>query len=313
MKLTRITTVRHREEDGKAMLERFMFRGMYGGARVPRGIEPAVVSAFLRDRIRPDSAPDSVARAAEVARFYESADAVPHFQAMLTGRETDVTAMVRSAWLLQIVADLGTPDQVKRAAEYFDQKIVAHPRASSDFGLLLQTALALAPTLAPDALKQRMARDVAAAEKNQRASEDAMMAYDRLAAVQRNELPRVQAAIDAKRKLAAQQPPDRRAELVLIYLLRHPAANEYLSTWSARMLRKEAMDADADPVNGEFAKALDTADKNKLGKPAYEFQVARGVQAIIYLQGKPPAKHVETYKQIEAGAMNFLWDDPPAP
>ena len=312
MKLTRLTTIRYTEADGRAQLERFLFRGMYGGPRVPRGIEPAVVSAYLRERVKPDASADTFARIAEVVRFYESADTVPHFAAMLTGREADAAAMVRSCYIIQIVADLGTPEQVAKAADYFDKRIVTHPKASNDFPLLLATVVTLAPTGSPDALKQRMARDVAAAAQNQRASEEAMTNFDRLSAVQRNDLPRAQVAIDTKKKLDPLPPAGRRAELVLVYLQRHPAAGDYMSTWAGRLLRREAMEQDGDPVVTELNKTLDGVDKNKVGKPIFEFVVSRGVQAIIYLQGRPAPKHAEEYKQIEGGAMNFLWDDPPA-
>src|SRR6185312_11958703 len=116
MKLHRITTIRYFEEQGRPLIERFLFKGMYGGPRLPRGVEPDVVARVIREDLKPDSAPDSYRRTVDVVRFYELGEVVPQMLLLLSGNVADGIELQRKAYAIQIVAELGSADDVARAA-----------------------------------------------------------------------------------------------------------------------------------------------------------------------------------------------------
>jgi hypothetical protein len=216
----------------------------------------------------------------------------------------------RWAYALQAAGDLGTAEVAAEAAAALDARLVPFPATSGELPLLLATRLALAPRGSMSALAARIRAEVAAARVHEQRDEASMMAYDRLEAVEKNDLPRTVALAEAKAKLLAAPPPASLAGLVDAYLQKGPAGGAYLETWSARTLRRAAWSEPA-PVLEAFGRALDAADPAKAGRLA-DFQAVRAAEAILYLGGALEQARRERYqKALPAGAaMNFLWDDP---
>jgi hypothetical protein len=305
-----ITVVRYDASSARAQLSMYMFDKRYGGPRVPRGIEPELVSDFIQERLEPDSPADAFRRAVEVLRFYERPDALRTMRRALTGHESTAEDVMRSAYALQAIGDLGTPGEVSQAADYFDRVLVPQPQLTAElYSILLDTLLTLAPAGSTTALSQKLNSEVRKLEPGQRSSETAMFAYDKLAAVQRNQLPKITQAIENKKQVAAAPPNPRRGELVRMYLGLSPRGGGSLGVWAARLLRKEAMEGDPAPVYAEFSKAMNAIDEKKLGKDPAKLIFLRGAQAILYLQGELSQEQRMRFEASGTAGMNFLWDD----
>ncbi len=305
-----ITVVRYDASTARGKLDVFLFDKRYGGPRVPRGIEPKLVSDFIQERLKPDSPPDAYMRVAEVLRFYEQPDALRTVRLALTGNESTPTDTMRSAYALQAIGDLGTPGEVSQGADYFDRVLVPQPQLTPElYSILLDTLLTLAPAGSTAALSQKLNQEVRKLEPAQRSSEAAMFAYDKLAAVQRNQLPKTNMAIEYKKQVAAAPPNPRRGELARMYLGLSPRGGGALGIWAARLLRKEAMEGDPEPVYAEFSKAMDSIDEKKVGKDPAKLIFLRGAQAILYLQGKLSPEQRDRFDEAGTPGMNFLWDD----
>jgi hypothetical protein len=137
-----------------------------------------------------------------------------------------------------------------------------------------------------------------------------MRAYQQVAAIQRLKLPQALAAVNAKKKLLAMNPAERRAELVNIYFGTSPISDNMMIIWAGRMLRREAMVDDPKPVLAAFASEIAKADPKKVGEDAMtDTIVSRAAQAILYLQGRLTKTERELYEKTKLAAMNFLWDD----
>ncbi len=167
----------------------------------------------------------------------------------------------------------------------------------------------LAPFGSPDKLATRINGDVRSKALSKDKGEDQMRAFQIAQALERNDLAGGRLVFDAKSKLAKQAPAERRAELVRIYLKLSAISGDYIETWAGRMLRKEAMEIDLEPVCQELGKAVDQVVRQRTEEKC-GFNIARAVQAIIYLQGKPEDRHAQMYERAKDAAQNFLWDDP---
>lgn len=308
-----ITVVRYDAASARERLHTYIFEGRYGGGRPPRGVEPALVSEYIQENIKPDSPPDAYLRVAELLRFYERPDALRTVRLALTGHESTPVDAMRSAYALQAIGDLGTTDEVAQAAVYFDKVIVRRPELTPDlYTILFNTLLSLAPAGSSAALAKRLDDDVKKLAPAQRTSEQAMFAYDKLAAVQRNQVPKINMAIEFKKQLIAAPPDVRRGEMVRVYLGMSPrGGGPILGTWCARLLRKEAMELDPVPVYAEFNKAMDSIDEKKLGKGPADLVFIRAAQAILYLQGRLTAPQRARLAEAGPSGSNFLWDDLP--
>ncbi|HEY6006436.1 MAG TPA: hypothetical protein VIV57_26385 [Anaeromyxobacter sp.] len=305
----RVTRVRFDPKTGRELMAGFVLGGRYGPARVPRGVAPEVVLDLLRDALGPETEPPDVAKALEAARFYELPEAVPFF-ARVRERLESADDLRRWAHALQAAGDLGGTEARAEAAAALDARLVPFPAATGELPLLLATRLALAPQGNARALTARIRSAVAEAKVHEEKDEASMMAFDRLDAVERNDLPRTVALSEAKAKLLAATGPQRAVGLVDAYLQKGAAGGPYVETWSARMLRHDAW-RDPAPVADALGRALDAADPEKIGRLA-DFQAVRAAQAILYLGGAlDPARRARYQKALPTGAaMNFLWDDP---
>jgi hypothetical protein len=305
----RVTRVRFDAKTGRELVAGFVLGGRYGPARVPRGVAPEVVLDLLRDALGPETEPPDVAKALEAARFYELPEALPFFARAREGLDS-VDDLRRWAHALQAAGDLGGPGARSEAATALDARLVPLSAAAGEFPLLLATRLALAPQGNARALTARIRAAAAEAKVHEEKDEASMMAFDRLDAVERNDLPRTVALSEAKARLLAATGPQRAAGFVDAYLQKGAAGGPYLETWSARMLRQDAWKEPA-PVTDALGRAIDEADPAKIGRLA-DFQAVRAAQAILYLgSALDPARRARYEKALATGAaMNFLWDDP---
>jgi hypothetical protein len=303
-----ITLVRHNEEQSRQLLSAFVFGGRYGGFRVPRGVSPDFVSKFIRKELSPDSPPDAYARTLQVLRYYECSDVLPHLGQILNGREKDATDVLRSAYVLQAMGDLGSPQDRSQAGVYFDEFLVAHASlAPALYQILCETLIVLAPAVSTAKLRNRLTTEVRALTPQQGAGEAALMQYDKLAAVQRNDLPSAVFAVEVKNGLVGLTGELRNIQLVRTYLGLAPGG-EPLESWAARALRKEAMNDDPDQVRAAFASELDNINVPTVSESRAKFIVVRAAQAIIYFGGTLTAAQSQFYEKSLPGAANFLWD-----
>ena len=305
-----ITAVRYNRKQGLDVLQSFLFDGRYGGIRVPRGVPPDVVSEFVGQRLQPDSPPAVYSKTAAVLRFYERPDVLPRLMLALTGRAASLDDVLRSAFVIQSIGDLGTPDEAAQAAAYLDRVLVPQPLALNAFSVLFEALIAVAPAGSPRGLIDRLTDAIAQAARSQ-GTERGMQDYQRIVSIQRNDQPRNQHRWAAKGRLARQTPAERRAELLKIYLRESPFSDTQMEEWAARMLRAEAIQHDPEPVYAAFAQALEAVDPKRIGSQRARFEIVRAAQAIIYLQGKLSPRQEDLYEAAGKGAANFLWDDLP--
>jgi hypothetical protein len=308
----RITTVRYDEMHGRQALRNYIFGGIRSVPRVPRGVEPELVSRFITEEFGADAPPDAYGKMVHVLRFYERTDCLPHLVKILKGEEKTAADLLRSAYVTQAMAEVGTPQQAEEAARYFDAHLAGHAKAMEAVDTLLETLVVLSPAGSADRLSQRIADEVNAKKALENESEEGMRGYQRVAAIQRLKLPQALAAAEGKRKVLALQGADQLAELVAIYMGRSGLSDELMMTWAARTLRRQAMTGDPAPIYGALAAEIAQADPEKVGKdPLTDTMVSRASQAILYLQGQLGKKERELYDKTQLGAMNYLWDDLP--
>ena len=201
-----ITAVRYNRKLGKDVLQTFLFGGRYGGIRVPRGVPPELVSEFIGEQVQPDTPPPVYSKVAAVLRFYERPDVLPHLKLALTGKAANLDDVLRAAFVIQSIGDLGTPAEGAQAAAYLDSVLVPQPLALNAFSVLFEALIAVAPAGSPQHLVERLGVVVYQAEQNQR-TERGVQDYQRIASVQRNDRPRYQIRWDAKSRLARQARP----------------------------------------------------------------------------------------------------------
>jgi len=305
-----ITLVRYSKPEGAQRIRGFIFGGAYGPPRVPRGIDPEVVSAVIREDLKPDSSPGGYEKALEAMRFYERGDVVPHMMAALTSKETDASDVSRSAYILQAAGDFGTEEISHRAAQYLDATLVPNPATLDALPQMLEALVALSLSASPAKFGQRIQNETAKNAESRNASEEGMRNYERLASFQRNDLRKTVSTMDNRKRLASLQPDYRRAELVQIYLGQSPFSTAQMETWAARLLRAEAMTYAREPVYAEFARAMDVIAAQKLPETPSNILTLRAAQAILYLQGTLSPQHKAMYEKAKkVGGMNFLWDD----
>ena len=277
--------------------------------RPPRGVEPELVSRFIKEELLAESPADAYAKTAEVLRYYERNDVIRHIQKALRGQERTAEDFCRSAYALQAISEVGSPQAAEQAAQYYDQKLVPHPEALNFLPLLIETLVVLAPSGSKDKLALRINREVNRRAPIENESEESMMAYDAIMEMQQDKLPRAVNMIETKKKLMELKPAESRPELINLYLGITPS-NNWMQVWAGRMLRRQAMEGDPAPIHAVLAAEIDKADPEKVGKDSItDTIVNRSAQAILYLQGKLTKTQRERYEDTKLQAMNFLWDD----
>lgn len=305
-----ITVVRYDAQEGYHLIESYMFGGKFGSPRVPRGVEPEIVSQVIREKLKPDSSPDAYERGLEAIRFYERGDVVPYLMLALKGVETDVSDVRRSTYILQAAGDFGSEEVKARAVQYFDAKLVPNPSMVHTLPQMLEALVALAPVASPSRLASQIQNELSQLAPARNASEEGMRNYERLASFQRNDLRNTVSIMENKKRLAGLQRDSRRAELVQTYLGRSAFSTAQMEIWCARLLRAEAIMGHPDPIYAEFARSIDALPSQNLNETASDLIIARAAQAILYLRGKlSPEQSSKYHKARQSGGMNFLWDD----
>lgn len=302
-----ITQVRHDEAEAQAIMRVYVFGGLFGTDRPPRGIAPAHWLDFILRHVPQGGGANVYLKTLHALRFYELDAAVPHLLRTLELPVVSRDDVQRCCSAIQAAADLGTPrDELLRLGEFFDTVLVAHPEALGLWPLLMDTRIALTPHGSDAALEQRLAAEVAAKQLHEREGEAEMMAYDAVAAVQRNDLPRAQRCAAAKRALLDMtDEPACLSALVDVYLGRRWLGT-LLEEWAARRLRRAAFE-DPEPVWSAFVAAIDAIDPSQ--PPAQiDLELVRAAQAILYLGGRLSTDLHERYARAQ-GVANFLWDD----
>jgi hypothetical protein len=266
-----------------------------------------VVREFLDRSLPPDGSPDAYRKALETVRFYELPEALPALERGLQP-VTSLEELRRAGLVLEAIGDLGSPEKAREAGQVLDGRLVPLADAPEAFGPLLQAWLALAPHVGDAALSARIHDQAEKARPGEERDEAGMMQFDAMAAVERNELPRIQSARRMKEKLA---PRSAARDWVSSYLGAGPGGGPYLETWCARKARLEVFHHDPTPVLDTFRGAIRAADPRTQGRLA-DFRIVRAAQAILYLGGSLDPEDGRRYEAAlpTGGAMNFLWDDP---
>jgi hypothetical protein len=308
----RITTVRFGPDKSREMLQKYIFGGKYTLPWVPRNIDPAFVSRFITEEVKPDAARAVYLKVLDVIRFYERSDVLAQLMLCLNRREAQVVELLRSLYAIQMAGDLGSDAQKQTAAAYLDNGVVAHGESEKVYGDIGQTLIVLAPAGSPEAFAKKVDAQIRERAPFQRDSEEKMNAYDRVADVKRNTIPAVNASIAEKKKLLAKKPPERVADLVKIYLGRSPLSSDYMRLWAARTMRFDVAQIGFAPHKAEFVKAVAAIPKPDLGQTGPDLILVRAVQAMLYFQDPPPLAQLEMYAAARGRPgihLNFLYDD----
>jgi hypothetical protein len=306
-----ITIVRHMKQTADPQLHGFVFGGYYAGRRPPRGIDPEYLSRWVRQSIKAASSPDSFAKVVELIRFYERSDFLDHFGAMLQRSERDDRSFGRSAYILQMLGEIGNGDQMRFAANYYNEYLVPNPESIAQLSLMLETAEALGALIDLEPLNVGLQAAIVSAAKVSDLAGPAGIRYRSLTDQQRLKLPRTVMVVQAKRRLLMADPVQRIPELIKIYLGESDLSGTSLDVWSARLVRAYVRqeDANRDLVYNAFSQIIDGTIRSKLPKPRAEFLIHRSAQALIYLGGKLTEPQEAAYQKIRSGPENFLWDD----
>lgn len=306
-----VTVVRHSEAEAQHILRVFIFGGHFGTDRPPRGIDPKHLLDFIVKHVPVSGEADVYRKVLQALRFYELGEAVPHLVQTLDQPVVGREDVQRCCYAIQAAADVGSPtaEQMARLCKFFDDVLVPHPAATGLWPLLMETREVLAPYGSNAVLEARLAAEVAAKQAHERDGEAEMMAYDAVAAVQRNELPRSQRR--AAQKLALRMEADadvRRKAMVDTYLGRRWLGTT-IEEWAGRWLRWDAFGVRPEPVWEALARAIDEIDRGKLSPEQADLELVRAAQAILYLGGRLSLDHTHQYEKAH-GVQNFLWDDP---
>jgi hypothetical protein len=306
-----VTRVRYDEAQAQSILRVFVFGGHFGTDRPPRGIDPAHLHDFIERNVPVSGEADVYWKVLHALRYYELDAVVPQLLQTLEQPVVGREDVQRCCWAIQAAADVGSPtaELMVRLCRFFDEVLVPHPEALGLWPLLMETRVVLAPYGSDTALEDRLADEVLARQAHERDGEAEMMAYDKVAALERNDLPRSQHR--ATVKVALRMEPDadlQRQGLVEAYLGRRYLGT-MLEEWAGRWLRWEAFGKRPEPVWQALALAIDSIDRATLSPPQADLQLVRAAQAILYLGGALSLQHHMQHDKAH-GVANFLWDDP---
>jgi hypothetical protein len=300
-----VTRVRHTESEANQLLQYYVFTRQYGPMRPPRGIEPDQVARFLQAALTPNSTTTACERALELMRFYEIRSLSAHVQGLLTGGEQSFGEILRSAFLVQALADLGTAGDAAWAAGYCEKVLLRKYGFPQAADVLLTTELALAPYGNGNEYVKWLRAEITAADSPQ--------TYGKLREAEANRLPGLAYLMAGKRRLLGAAPDERRRESILIYLRESDLSHGYLVTWAARLIRDDAA-YQASAILTEFSDVLDSLAADPDREPEGDFTIVRAAQAILYLQGSLTPAQRKLYEASHPGeTQNFLWDDEQMP
>lgn len=305
-----LTRVRYDESAATPLLQRFLFGDIYAPLLAPRGIDPGFAARFVLREVKADSSARVYQQVLTLARFYELSAVVPHLETCLTRSERDLESIVRATCVLQVMGELGTEGRSAVAARYLDTVLVPLPSAPQAIDALIDAHISLTPGHTLAALRARIERDLAQAAQRELESEETMVAYDRLWAIQHNALPTAEDIAGKKTAILGVGLSRRVQELVALYLGQSTVVGLNIETWAGRMLRREAFSGSTAPVLEALAQAIDAAVRTSPPKNQLDFVVCRAADAIIYLGGQLSGRHAQLNAQVEHRTLSFLWDNP---
>jgi hypothetical protein len=305
-----VTTVRFSEEEGRKALSAYLFGGRYGPRRVPRGIEPAVVSKFLVEKIASTDDEELLAKALDIARFYETKEVAPAAAKHFTKPMGQISELVFHIRAVELAADLGATEQAVEATRHFENRVVPHPKSVFEPSLLMETAKVTEPNGGLGAVERRLQQEKAQLEPAQRRSEPDMMAFDKIAAALRNDLPRARKVTDYKARLLGMPPAERKEPVIRVYMDEASVVDDYLRIRAARLLRQDVFDgAIAAPIPEFRALALGFKEEQLRANPVAAGRFWRAERAYRYFGGAPDHQMQQLGKATTVKTDDFLDDD----
>lgn len=301
---TTVTTIRLSEEEGKEALDAYVFGGSYGPRRVPRGIDPRLVTRFLLEKIESMDEQD-LGKALNVARYYETKEIAPAVVKLFNKPIEQMDEWLYQMYAVRLASDLGGAEEATKAARHFESRVVPHAKALQDPPLTLETAKVTEPRGGMAAVEKRLQQEKTTLEPNQRRSEPDMMAFDKIAAVLRNDLPRAQKVVEYKARLLGMPPAERRDTLVRVYTDNASVVDDYLRIFAARLLRKDVFEGAVLAPIAEFrAIAAGFRPEELRDNPVAASRFLRAERACRYFGGPD-----ELLKRLGAGAAEVKSDD----
>jgi len=308
--LMKITQIRLEPDEARVPLEKYVFGGPYGGIRVPRGIDPAFVGRYLGERLDHEADAGDLAKALEVLQFYECAETLPAIRRLEGPAGRDFEGLTRQLVLLQILGEIGEPEDLSRARERLGRDLVPHPSAAEAAAYYFDTYLSLAPGIEIDAYESRLRELEKSLAARQEESEADMAAYDKIAALVNNGIPRARAHMAFKARVLALAPVPQREELVRIYLGLGGVNTGYFQIWAGRRLRRLASDGAGAEILIQLGDAIDAADAEAVGtERSVDVVVLRAARACTYLGGSLNDRQKAKVARAGTGTMDFLWDE----
>ena len=305
-----ITHIRLLPPEADEALKQFVFGGHYGPLRPPRGIAPAQVAAFVKTRVLAEGDADDFAKTLDLLRFYETKEVVEPMLRLLTGVPESDRAFRRQAIIIQIAGDLGVAQEIEKARDYLERRLVPAQLAMKYVPDLLASHLALAPAGSLELLEKRLKEEQARLAPLQRRSEQDLMAYDQITSYLRNELDRTRQAISAKAKYAALPVTDGLPQLLKLYLGIEGPSDPYLQVWAARRVRRWAMENSPVPVQAQLRPILEGFTEETLKThPQLQARYWRVRRAFRYFGGVIDDRIFALGSIAKVQTLDFLDDD----
>lgn len=297
-----LTHVRWPSRDAAEILAGFLLHG--GSPRPPRGIDPEFVSWWVRENLKPDASPELVRRLRDLLFFYDRRDLLDPVSRLLTRAESDDAAFRRSCYVLQIIGELGTAEQVNFASQYFAQYLLPLPFALDFFALLTATAEALALAIDVTALGARLQAGLNAASRDS-------IAWRKYSDYNRNTLPASVRVIEAKRRLLATDPVQRLQHVLMIYMGESEFSSPSTEIWAGRLLRALAFQGGYSPVVTALHQLIDVSLRANFPQARRNKLLFRAGHALLYLRADLALPHETAFDALPKPPEPtlFLCDD----
>ncbi|WP_339722658.1 hypothetical protein [uncultured Paraglaciecola sp.] len=304
MDLTTLSDVRHRDEDAHRLLSEYIYGGLYTPPLVPRGIAHQDVSNYILANLKLNDSVTAYRNTLEVMKFYEKGEVLDILLRVIKQEIHTAEDVARAAYVLQATAEFSAGEIVERANKYFDDVLVTHSQALDVLPILLETKVVLAPIGNLDKLASRINTEVKKAESAV-SNENTMAYYDKLSAIQRNNLPRTQHRLQRKVEILAMDKPQQQSELIAVYLGQADISDFYSEIWAARRLRFDHINDISLPIISQLSKVLqNTQIEDPIGSFIYE----RSARAIIYLEAELSIEQQQKFDAMEKAGAHFLSD-----
>jgi hypothetical protein len=304
MDLTTLSNVRHRDEDAQRLLSEYVYGGIYTPPLVPRGIALEDVTNYINANLKIDDSATAYRNTLEIMKFYEKADVLDTLLKVIKHEILTAEDIARAAYVIQATAEFGPEDIVEKADKYFDQVLVEHTQALHVLPTLLETKIVLAPIGSLGKLANRIDREVKKAELAV-SNENTMAYYDKLAAIQRNVLPRTKHSLQRKVDILALNKPEQQTELIAVYLGQADISDFYSEIWAARLLRFDHINDESTLIIAQLSKVL---NNTQIQDPIGSFMYERSARAIIYLEAELTIEQQTKFDEIEQAGAHFLSD-----